>query len=91
MRSAPIAANLRVKEDFLAPAVKVGKGIYTQELLSIIDHCLKLDYMARPQSVFSLQKALLINVPPLIERRSLARKLKDVLNKPLWLNCGNHH
>ena len=90
VRSAPIAANLRVKEDFLAPSVKVGKGIYTEELLTIIDHCLKLDYMQRPQSVFSLQKALLINVPPLIERRSLARKLKDVLNKPLWLNCDNH-
>ena len=84
MRSAPIAANIRVKEDFLAPAVKVGKGIYTQELLQIIDNSLKLDYMQRPQSVFSLQKTLLQNVPPLaVKKPSLVHKIKQVLNTPL--------
>ena len=84
VRSAPIAANLRVKQDFLAPAVKVGKGIYTQELLQIIDNSLKLDYMQRPQSVFSLQKTLLENVTLLREKKpSLVHKIKQVLNKPL--------
>jgi hypothetical protein len=84
VRSAPIAANLRVKEDFLAPAVKIGKGIYTKELLEIIDNCLKIDYMERPQSVFSLQKTLLENVPPLIIKKpSFVHKIKQALNKPL--------
>ena len=84
VRSAPIAANLRVKQDFLAPAVKVGKGIYTQELLQIIDNSLKLDYMQRPQSVFSLQKTLLENVTLLRAKKpSLVYKIKQVLNKPL--------
>lgn len=84
VRSAPIAANLRVKEDFLVPAVEIGKGLYTEKLLSIIDNCLKLDYMARPQSVFSLQKTLLENVPPLREEKpSLVHKIKQALNKPL--------
>jgi hypothetical protein len=84
VRSAPMAANLRVKEDFLAPAVKVGKGIYTKELLEIIDNSLKLDYLERPQSVFSLQKTLLENVPPLaVKKPSLVNKIKHVLNKPL--------
>ena len=84
MRSAPIAANLRVSEDHLAPAAKVGKGIYTEELLKIIDGCLKLDYMARPQSVFSLQKTLLETVKPLpVKKPSLVNKIKHVLNKPL--------
>ena len=84
VRSAPIAANLRVKQDFLAPATKVGKGIYTQELLQIIDNSLKLDYMQRPQSVFSLQKTLLQNVPPLKAKKpSLVHKIKQVLNTPL--------
>ena len=69
---------------FLAPAAKVGKGIYSEELLQIIDHCLNLDYMKRPQSVFSLQKALLKGAMPVIApKRSLAKKIKDVLNKPL--------
>ena len=84
VRSAPIAANLRVKQDFLAPAVKVGKGIYTQELLQIIDNSLKLDYMQRPQSVFSLQKTLLENVTLLRAKKpSLVHQIKQVLNKPL--------
>ena len=84
MRSAPIAANLRANEDHLVPAVKIGKGIYTNELLRIIDSCLKLDYMERPQSVFSLQKTLLETVKPLpIKKPSLASKIKQVLNKQL--------
>lgn len=84
VRSAPTAANLRVKEDFLAPAVKVGKGIYSEELLKIIDNTLKLDYMQRPQSVFSLQKTLLQNVPILNEKKpGLVHKIKQALNKPL--------
>ena len=84
MRSAPIAANLRVSEDHLVPAAKIGKGIYTDELLKIIDSCLKLDYMERPQSVFSLQKTLLETVKPLpVKKPSLASKIKHVLNKPL--------
>jgi serine/threonine protein kinase len=83
-RAAPVAANLRVKKDSLVPATKVGKDIYTEELLQIIDNCLKIDYLERPQSVFSLQKTLMENVPPLeIKKPSFVRKIKDVLNKPL--------
>lgn len=84
MRSAPIAANLRVNEDHLVPATKIGRGIYTEELLKTIDGCLKLDYMQRPQSVFSLQKTLLENVKPLPAKKpSLVNKIKNALNKPL--------
>jgi serine/threonine protein kinase len=84
VRSAPMAANLRAKEDLLVPAVKIGKSIYTKELLEIIDNCLKIDYMERPQSVFSLQKTLLENVPPLaIKKPSFVNKIKHALNKPL--------
>ena len=84
VRSAPMAANLRVKQDFLAPAVKVGQDIYTQDLLTIIDNCLALDYLHRPQSVFSLQKTLMKIVPPLeIKKPSFTSKLKEVLTKPL--------
>lgn len=83
VRSAPIAANQRVKKDFLAPAVKVGKGIYSEELLSIIDNCLDLDFLERPQSVFSLQKALLKSPPPISKRVRFTNKIKEVLNRPL--------
>ena len=84
MRSAPIAANLRINEDHLVPAIKIGKSIYTEELLKTIDGCLKLDYMQRPQSVFSLQKTLLEVVKPLpIKKPSFVNKIKNVLNKSL--------
>ena len=41
------------------PARKVGAGTYSDELLEIVDWCLRLDPLERPQSVFALQKALL--------------------------------
>ncbi len=83
-RSAPIAANQRTKKDFLSPATKIGKGIYSEELLKVIDHCLALDYMERPQSVFSLQKTLLTKIPAQPAKKiSFAKKIQAALNKPL--------
>jgi len=66
VRSAPLAADLRSKHDTLVPAVKAGKDIYSERLLEIIDWCMQLDHLKRPQSVFALQKALLAIVlkPP---------------------------
>lgn len=57
--NSPLSADQRLKKDSLIPAVKLGKEHYSQELLKIIDDCLNLDYMKRPQSVFSLQKSLM--------------------------------
>jgi hypothetical protein len=83
-RSAPMAANQRVKKDMLTPAMKVGKDIYTEELLQIIDNCLKLDYLERPQSVFSLQKTLMKEVTYLETKKpSFVSKIRDALSKPL--------
>lgn len=82
-RTSPIAANLRIKNDLLTPAVKVGKDNYSQSLLEIIDKCLSLDYLERPQSVFSLQKSLLTLAPALKKKTSLMNKIVDVLNKPI--------
>ncbi|MFW5432339.1 MAG: serine/threonine protein kinase [Methylophilaceae bacterium] len=83
-RSAPIAASERVKADQLTPATKIGNGLYSKELLSIIDSCLELDYLERPQSVFSLQKALVNNISQKSAKKiSFAKKIQAVLNKPL--------
>jgi len=84
MRAAPMAADLRVTEDKHVPAKKVGKNVYSEHLLAIIDNCMELDYMKRPQSVFALQKALLENIPaPEEEKTGLFNKIKTYLNKPL--------
>lgn len=83
-RTSPAAANLRVKNDLLVPAVTVGKGRYSQELLEIIDQCLHLDYLERPQSVFSLQKSLINTVPR--TKKSGMVKIVDALNAPIKMD-----
>jgi serine/threonine protein kinase len=55
----PLAANLRIERDDLVPARLAWAGSYSAELLDIVDGCLQLDPLHRPQSVLALQKALL--------------------------------
>ena len=62
-RGTPPAADARRKEDKLIPAQKLGKGQYSPALLDIIDSCLALDHMQRPQSVLTLQKMLAQPIP----------------------------
>lgn len=85
-RTSPLAANQRIKNDLLIPAVKVGKDHYSEDLLALIDNCLNLDYLKRPQSVFSLQKALLEPAPKEAKKVSLVNKIVTVLNKPISIS-----
>jgi serine/threonine protein kinase len=57
--AAPQPAHERLVEDAVVPARRAWDGKYSQELLDIIDWCLRLEHLERPQSVFALQKALL--------------------------------
>lgn len=82
-RAAPMASNKRMKKDHLMPAIKLGKDHYSQNLLQIIDSCLALDHMQRPQSVYTLQKSLLKNIPTTPVKPSLLNKIKHYLNTPL--------
>jgi serine/threonine protein kinase len=84
-RSSPLAANQRIKNDLLIPAVRLGKEYYSQSLLEIIDKCLSLDYLERPQSLLALQKLLLAsNLGPDQEKKtSLVNKIVEALNKPI--------
>ena len=85
-RTSPPAANQRIKNDLLIPAVKVGKDNYSKSLLELIDRCLSLDYLERPQSVLSLQKSLLASTPVPKKKTSFVNKLVDVLNKPISIS-----
>lgn len=71
LRASPIAANLRAANDVLIPAQKLGKHIYSDHFLAIIDSCLALDPMERPKSVFSLQKDLMQTI--VIEEKKLSK------------------
>jgi hypothetical protein len=82
-RATPQAANLRMTKDNLTPAVALGNNIYTKGLLEIIDECLRMDFMSRPQSVFSLQKSILA-LPSLEDTKpTFVNKIINVLNKNL--------
>jgi serine/threonine protein kinase len=72
--AAPQPAHLRLKKDELVPARKRWADQYSRVLLDIIDWCLRLDHLERPQSVLALQKALLGEKDP--ERRTLLGMLK---------------
>ena len=81
VRAVPMSADQRLKKDLLIPAEKAGENIYSKTLLKIIDGCLALDHLQRPQSLFALQKTLLENLPLEDEKAGLLDKLKDYLHK----------
>jgi len=60
---APQAADARAEKDRMQPVTRTFKSKYSRELLEIIDWCLDMDHLNRPQSVFSLQKAIVDNRP----------------------------
>ncbi|QDQ26549.1 serine/threonine protein kinase [Chitinimonas arctica] len=55
---APQAADQRAKEDKYQSVKKMWAGRYSESLLELVDWCLMLDPLARPQSVRDVQKAL---------------------------------
>ena len=55
----PQAADQRLEHDRHVSVRKLWAGKYSDQLLNIVDWCLQLNYLERPQSVHALQKALL--------------------------------
>jgi serine/threonine protein kinase len=82
IRAAPLAADLRSRKDTLVPALEKGQDIYSPRLLEIIDWCMHLDPLKRPQSVFALQKALREHLTEETKKVSLfdsiRRKLSEI-------------
>jgi serine/threonine protein kinase len=64
-QAAPQAADQRGNKDNYLPASKTWSGKYSTQLLETIDWCLRLDHLARPQSVMALQKVLLRERDPI--------------------------
>ena len=81
---APQAADARLQEDHLVSAKKIWAGQYSDNVLEVIDWCLRLDPLERPQAVFALQKAIR-DIPP--KKRKLTFFLRKMLrrNRP---KCG---
>ncbi|PKO48569.1 MAG: serine/threonine protein kinase [Betaproteobacteria bacterium HGW-Betaproteobacteria-4] len=83
--SAPQAADARMKKDTLTPAMVRWDGQFSDRLLEIIDWCLNLNHLYRPQSVFALQKALVETVTPPRPKPSPSwiGRFVDKLRKPM--------
>jgi hypothetical protein len=54
----PASAAERLGRDRCVPARAQGAGRYSAALLELVDACLRLDPLERPQSLLALQKAL---------------------------------
>jgi serine/threonine protein kinase len=59
----PQPADQRKQDDKMEGHLRKLEGLYTPELIQVIRWSLMIDPLARPQSVFALQKALLAPVP----------------------------
>lgn len=82
---APPAADERIKRDTLQPAMMRWEGQYSDRLLEIIDWCLNLNHLYRPQSVFALQKALVETTEPpsAPPQKGWVSRVVDKLWKPI--------
>ncbi len=72
---APQPADARLLNDKMGAKIRELSHSYSQELLDVVQWCLQLDVLKRPQSVFALQKALLDRVPAEKKRGFAARAL----------------
>ncbi len=87
---APQPADARLLNDKMGAKIRELSHSYSKELLGVVEWCLKLDPLERPQSVFALQKALLDRVPT-PQKKTLTDRALDRLRalKPRGLGLGD--
>ncbi|MEI8030813.1 MAG: serine/threonine-protein kinase [Comamonadaceae bacterium] len=54
----PNEAPQRLEKDRIATALSRLRGVYSDNLIEVVEWCMSLDPLSRPQSVFALQKEL---------------------------------
>ena len=54
----PNDAPQRIEKDRIAVALARLRGVYSDNLIEVVEWCMSLDPLSRPQSVFALQKEL---------------------------------
>ena len=75
------AAEERLKRDELCPAASNWKGKYSHHLLRVIDSCLALDPLLRPQSIFALQRELANEVTDTPTQGGIANRIRSYFKK----------
>ena len=72
----PYEATQRLEKDRLSMQLSKLRGIYSDNLIEIVEWCMSLDPLARPQSVFNLQKELGAEDPRRYTQLTLSEKLR---------------
>ena len=84
----PVEAPARVKADGMAPAAKVGVGVFSPQILAAIDWALVPDENKRPKSIAEFKQALTAKSPvvapgaPAAPPKTVTKTLKVDDNKP---------
>jgi serine/threonine protein kinase len=66
----------RLEKDRLALALSRMRGVYSDKLIEVVEWCMALDPLSRPQSVFALQKELSRETERQYTRLSVAEKMR---------------
>ena len=77
----PQASDQREQKDRIIPLRTLARQQYSEELYGVVDSCLAIDYLKRPQTAFELQKRLM-DERVAVEDKTPAGFL-ETLNKPL--------
>ena len=87
---APQAADSRRTNDKMPAKIRDLSHSYSKELLEVVEWCLQVDHLERPQSVFALQKALLDRVPT-NRKKSFSERAVDLVRglKPRGMGLGD--
>jgi serine/threonine protein kinase len=72
----PNDAPQRQEKDRLALSMTRLRGVYSDNLIEMVEWCMSLDPLARPQSVFALQKELNRETERQYTRLSVAEKMR---------------
>jgi len=73
----PNDAPQRLEKDRLALAMGRLRGVYSDNLIEVVQWCMALGPLARPQSVFSLQKELGREIERSYSKPSVADKVRQ--------------
>lgn len=72
----PNDAPQRQEKDRLSLALSRLRGVYSDNLIEVVEWCMALDPLARPQSVFALQKELSRETQRSYTRLSMAERMR---------------
>jgi serine/threonine protein kinase len=77
----PQGGDMREEKDRLIPMKTLARQAYSQKLYDIVESCLAIDHLKRPQTAFDLQKLLMEEVPA--EEKEEKKSLFETINQPL--------